>query len=226
MLNLNIVKHNNTDVMSSVDLAELCGQRHFDFNKKAKLVLGEDVLNFSYMSKDAYGRDLPILMLPEREACLMAMSYSYELQAKVYDSWKALTVSHKPEAVLRAEEYQAIHILLNEYDPEWVRQERERLLPTVTPPAPPAPLPVPAPKPKPLPCPVRSFIENHTTSGFGLSVTSRALYEAFVFFKGSVITQAMLTRTIKSMRLNGVYAGQVRCPVSNTTQRGFKGLSL
>lgn len=91
MLNLNIVKHNNTDVMSSVDLAELCGQRHSDFKKKAVKVIGGDVRNFSHISKDVYDRDLDILFLPEREACLMAMSYSYELQAKVYDAWKQST---------------------------------------------------------------------------------------------------------------------------------------
>ena len=74
--------------MSSVYLAELCGQRHSDFKKKASKVIGEDVRNFSHISKDAYDRDFDILFLPEREACLMAMSYSYELQAKVYDAWK------------------------------------------------------------------------------------------------------------------------------------------
>lgn len=30
-------------------------------------------------------RQSPIFRLPKREACLMAMSYSYELQARVYD---------------------------------------------------------------------------------------------------------------------------------------------
>ena len=61
---------------------------------KAKKVLGEKpFLNFqeplSYVVNNAK-RTRNILLLPEREACLMAMSYSYELQAKVYDAWQAL----------------------------------------------------------------------------------------------------------------------------------------
>ena len=90
MINLPIQKVNNVDVMSSVDLAELCiGDKkdaHSDFMKKAKKVLGDKVGNFSELISYARGTRT-ILMLPEREACLMAMSYSYELQAKVYDAW-------------------------------------------------------------------------------------------------------------------------------------------
>ncbi|AGG58086.1 anti-repressor Ant [Vibrio phage douglas 12A4] len=90
MINLPIQKVNNVDVMSSVDLAELCigksKDAHSDFMKKAKKVLGDKVGNFSELISYARGTRT-ILMLPEREACLMAMSYSYELQAKVYDAW-------------------------------------------------------------------------------------------------------------------------------------------
>ena len=89
-------------VMSSVDLAKLCvpstkkdgtpnKYQHTDFLKKAKVVLGKGVGKFSNSYKHPQnGQNYTILLLPEREACLMAMSYSYELQAKVYDSWKAL----------------------------------------------------------------------------------------------------------------------------------------
>lgn len=94
MLNLPVQTKNNVQVMSSVDLAKLCvGESiyaHKDFKKKAKKVLGKDVGNFSHISKDSYGRDREILLLPEREACLMAMSYSYELQAYVFDEWQKL----------------------------------------------------------------------------------------------------------------------------------------
>ncbi|MDR9827041.1 hypothetical protein RCJ22_15630 [Vibrio sp. FNV 38] len=69
--------------MSSIDLAKLCvGDKknaHSNFMAKAKKVLGsEDVLKFQDIEKDSRNRDQTILMLPEREACLMAMSYSYE----------------------------------------------------------------------------------------------------------------------------------------------------
>ncbi|AUR88387.1 hypothetical protein NVP1112O_69 [Vibrio phage 1.112.O._10N.286.46.B11] len=94
MLNLPIQIKNEIQVMSSVDLAKLCvgdsKDAHSDFMKKARKVLGEDVGKFSDISKDSYGRDRNILLLPEREACLMAMSYSYELQAYVFDAWQEL----------------------------------------------------------------------------------------------------------------------------------------
>lgn len=94
MLNLPIKIKNETQVMSSVDLAKLCvgetKNAHSHFINKAKKVLGKDLPNFWDISKDSYGRDRKILLLPEREACLMAMSYSYELQAYVFDAWQEL----------------------------------------------------------------------------------------------------------------------------------------
>ncbi|AUR86886.1 coil containing protein [Vibrio phage 1.090.B._10N.286.48.F1] len=94
MLNLPIQIKNEIQVMSSVDLAKLCvgetKNAHSHFVEKAKKVLGEDLPKFWDISKDSYGRDRKILLLPEREACLMAMSYSYELQAYVFDAWQEL----------------------------------------------------------------------------------------------------------------------------------------
>ena len=43
-----------------------------------------------YTSGKGAVRSRPIYIFPKREACLMAMSYSYELQAKVYDHMTAL----------------------------------------------------------------------------------------------------------------------------------------
>lgn len=105
---LPVIKKENINVMSSVDLAKLCvgesKNSHSNFMAKAKLVL-KDVLKFQDISKDSYNRDRTILLLPERESCLMAMSYSYELQAKVYDAWQSLRnekpswlISLSPEA--------------------------------------------------------------------------------------------------------------------------------
>ena len=94
MLNLPIQIKNEIQVMSSVDLAKLCvgetKNAHSHFLEKAKKVLGEDLPKFWDISKDSYGRERKILLLPEREACLMAMSYSYELQAYVFDAWQEL----------------------------------------------------------------------------------------------------------------------------------------
>lgn len=59
---------------------------HSDFMKKVVEVLGESAGNFS----DTYihqqnGQTYPSYRFPKREACLMAMSYSYDLQAAVFD---------------------------------------------------------------------------------------------------------------------------------------------
>lgn len=65
---------------------------HSDFLKKVPKVLGwEGVGKFS----DTYthpqnGQTYPCYRFPKREACLMAMSYSYELQAIVFDRMTAM----------------------------------------------------------------------------------------------------------------------------------------
>lgn len=59
--------------------------QHRSFLTKVPKVLGEYSAKFFAQYKDSTGRDLPCYHFPKREACLMAMSYSYELQAKVYD---------------------------------------------------------------------------------------------------------------------------------------------
>ena len=70
-------------VFPSKGFAELA---HADFLKKVPDVLGGGHGFFS----DTYvhpqnGQTYPCYRFPKREACLMAMSYSYELQAKVFD---------------------------------------------------------------------------------------------------------------------------------------------
>ena len=64
---------------------------HSDFMKKVPEVLGGSAGNFS----DTYthhqnGQIYPCYRLPKREATLLAMSYSYTLQAAVYDHMTAL----------------------------------------------------------------------------------------------------------------------------------------
>lgn len=59
---------------------------------KMPKVLGEQVGNFSSMFTATVGnganREQKIYNFPKREAMLMAMSYSYELQGQVFDVWK------------------------------------------------------------------------------------------------------------------------------------------
>lgn len=68
--------------------------QHADLLKKALEVLGEHAGNFSCMFDVAIGngatRQSRGYRFPKREACLMAMSYSYELQAKVFDRMTSL----------------------------------------------------------------------------------------------------------------------------------------
>lgn len=65
--------------------------QHKDFLKKTPKVLGvEHSAKFFAQYKDSTGRYLPCYQFPKREACLMAMSYSYELQAAVYDYMEEL----------------------------------------------------------------------------------------------------------------------------------------
>lgn len=94
MLNLPITYKNEIPVMSSIDLAKICvgesKDAHSNFMKKAEKVLGGTVVNFYERETYNNNNTRTILLLPEREACLMAMSYSYKLQADVYDAWQRL----------------------------------------------------------------------------------------------------------------------------------------
>ena len=65
--------------------------RHDHFMAKVPKVLGENTApNFrdTYIAKDNSER--PCYVFPKREACLMAMSYSYELQARIFDRMTAM----------------------------------------------------------------------------------------------------------------------------------------
>lgn len=85
--------------MSSLELVQFINNQrdvgaselaHSDFLKKVQQVLGKDAGNFSSIYLDSMNREKPCYKFPKREACLMAMSYSYELQAKVFDRMTAL----------------------------------------------------------------------------------------------------------------------------------------
>jgi phage antirepressor YoqD-like protein len=99
-MNALVTMNNDTVTMTSLELVEFINSqrsedeaelRHRDFTAKAPRVLGEEMSEkFRTSLKDAYGRDQPGYRFPKREACLMAMSYSYELQAQVFDKMTAL----------------------------------------------------------------------------------------------------------------------------------------
>lgn len=73
--------------------------QHSDFLKKVPLVLGGDAGKFSSIYKDSMNRTKPCYRFQKREACLMAMSYSYELQAQVFDRMTAMEEALKKPVI-------------------------------------------------------------------------------------------------------------------------------
>lgn len=65
--------------------------RHDHFMAKVPKVLGKGFPKFrdTYVNQQN-GQTYPCYRFPKREACLMAMSYSYELQAQVFDRMTAM----------------------------------------------------------------------------------------------------------------------------------------
>ena len=99
--------------------------RHDSFMAKVPKVLGGNQSpKFIGDYKDPKGRTYPCYHFPKREACLMAMSYSYELQAQVFDRMTAMEEALKaknsfditnPAHLLQAIEVQAkLNIELSE----------------------------------------------------------------------------------------------------------------
>lgn len=92
---MNLITLNSQAVtMSSLEMVQFINNQrddfaaelaHSDFLKKVPQVLGEVAGNFSSYYIASNGKQNPCYKFPKREACLMAMSYSYDLQAKVFD---------------------------------------------------------------------------------------------------------------------------------------------
>ena len=92
--------------MSSLELVDFINSQrgdgepellHKNFLAKVLIVLGEEYsLIFSSTYKASNGKENPCYKFPKREACLMAMSYSYDLQAKVFDRMTELEAGVVP----------------------------------------------------------------------------------------------------------------------------------
>ena len=118
-----LAQSSNTDqvTMSSLELVDYINDRrkfdekpvqlrHADFIAKVPKVLGLELSEkFRSVYLDATSRTLPCYRFQKREACLMAMSYSYELQAQIFDRMTAMEVALKKPA-------------LNLDDPAFLRQ--------------------------------------------------------------------------------------------------------
>lgn len=66
--------------------------QHKHFMGKIRKVLGDRSAEFSAVYKDQQLIERPCYALPRREACLMVMSESHEVQAKVYDRMVELEI--------------------------------------------------------------------------------------------------------------------------------------
>lgn len=101
MTSLELVEYINSH---RADTPEL---RHADFLAKVPKVLGGGERNFSSTYFDSQTKERPCYVFPKREACLMAMSYSYDLQAKVFDRMTALEQATLPNFLDPAEAAEA-----------------------------------------------------------------------------------------------------------------------
>jgi phage antirepressor YoqD-like protein len=101
--NTTIIATNNTTItMTSLEIVDFINNhrkangnntelRHDDFMRKVPQVLGE--MNApKFYGTQTYGNNnmRTIGNFPKREACLMAMSYSYDIQAEIYDRMTAM----------------------------------------------------------------------------------------------------------------------------------------
>ena len=118
-----LAQSSNTDqvTMSSLELVDYINDsrkfdekpvqlRHADFMAKVPKVLGletSEKFRSSYLAGN--GEHRPCYRFQKREACLMAMSYSYELQAQIFDRMTAMEEALKKP-------------VLNLDDPEFLRQ--------------------------------------------------------------------------------------------------------
>jgi phage antirepressor YoqD-like protein len=85
MTSLQMVEYINALRKQDNDFTELL---HKDFLRKVPLVLKGGERNFTLSYLSSQNKELPMYVFPKREAMLMAMSYSYDIQASVYDAWE------------------------------------------------------------------------------------------------------------------------------------------
>lgn len=115
----------NTVTMTSLELVQFINSQrdigspelaHSDFLKKVPLVLGEiGAGNLSSTYRDVQNKERPCYKFPKREACLMAMSYSYDLQAKVFDRMTELEDKQKPDIMAALGDPRVLQGLLSDY---------------------------------------------------------------------------------------------------------------
>ena len=86
-----VLTMSSLEMVSYINSTRKAGEaevRHADFLSKVPRVLNGVERNFSSYYTASNGKQNPMYNFPKREAMLMAMSYSYELQAQVFDAWE------------------------------------------------------------------------------------------------------------------------------------------
>lgn len=128
--------------MSSLEIVELINQtrsedeaelRHDHFMVKVPKVLGTDVApkflgTAPYENGTGGTVNRKVYNFPKREACLMAMSYSYELQATIYDRMTALEQKQQHQFKLPQNYKEALEHLLIQVEKNEVLVEQNKQL--------------------------------------------------------------------------------------------------
>lgn len=134
-----IVKQPTEITMTSIELVDYINSergdgerslRHDHFMVKVPKVLGEVAPKFlgtTFYTNGAGARvTRAIYSLPKREACLMAMSYSYELQAKVFDKMTELEQKAKEPALPAIKNPQTAALMYALAKQDELEQEQQR----------------------------------------------------------------------------------------------------
>ena len=142
---LTIVETDGVQTMSSLDMVAYINAtreagkpevRHDNFLGKVPNVLGYSLSTKFLGHKDiAFGvngqtRRSPVYNFPRREAMLMAMSYSYKLQAVVFDAWQAAEAKAAEAKTQPAAPVPVLGLIPNFDDPieaaeAWITQRKQ-----------------------------------------------------------------------------------------------------
>lgn len=85
--------------MSSLEIAERTGKKHFNVLNDIRQMLGElglTGLGFQGSYRDSTGRSLPCFNLPKRETLILVSGYSVALRAVIVDRWQELEAQQAP----------------------------------------------------------------------------------------------------------------------------------
>ncbi|UNT61054.1 DNA-binding protein [Acinetobacter towneri] len=114
MTSLEIVQFINQSRINNGDITLV---QHKDFMRKVPKVLGGGVGKFSHTyTHPQNGQEYPCYRFPKREACLMAMSYSYEIQAQVFDRMTAMEDHIRSQSNTIAISFQDFNQLKNQVE--------------------------------------------------------------------------------------------------------------